>query len=140
MKRRAFFGFAGGAVASGPSVAKAVLSEMPKGLGISGGAYIGGPVSAGVASSAPVGDWRLDEIARLKRFISGELTDEEKEQDRIEKLHRQEVIISQHAASLVSVSGVQKIGIFNRNMAKVQREIRLSNSKSYLASLLKQVS
>lgn len=137
MKRRGFLGFIGGAAVAGPSVAKNTIVQMPSGLGLARGAIGGGYGNS--VPSAPSGDWRIDEIARLKRIITGDLSEEEKEAARADIIRSKEAIISQHAASLVSVAAVAKIAIFNREARRLHREIDVMNSGLYLKRLLREM-
>jgi len=138
MKRRGFLGFVGGAAVAGPTVAKNAVAQLPSGLGFSAGA-IGYGSNAIPPTGLSGGDWRLEEIARLKRFITGELTDEEKQEERAGMLRSHESLISQHAASLVSVSPVRKISIFNREMRKLSREIDVIYRSGQLARMLNEL-
>lgn len=139
MKRRGFLGFLGGAAAAGPTMARNAIASMPSGLGVSGSAAPWGYASAGTAAQDPSsGDWRIDEISRLKRIISGGKTEEEAEQERVNLMHQREIIISQSTASLVSVSGVSKLRIFNKNMLRLNREIEVARSRSYLKQLMRE--
>lgn len=142
MKRRGFLGFIGGAVAAGPATAKAVVAELPKGLGAIGpmppmGGYYGNTLSQAVGDG---GDWRLKEIASLKRFLSGELTDEEKEQEKRRRLNFVYNSINQNVAGLHSVSGVHKMRMFDEQMFRLNARIERSERKGYLSRLLKEVS
>ncbi len=141
MKRRGFLGFIGGAAVVGPSAVKNTVAQMPSGLGLPMSGDIRGyggsvPTAAGIGS----GDWRLEEIARLKRFITGELTDAERESERVNLIRSRETLINQHAAALVSVSAVSKIAIFNRDMRRLHREIDVLNNSSYLKQLMAEIS
>lgn len=141
MKRRGFLGFLGGAVAAGPSVAKTAVAELPKGIASSG--YISNSLGACAPSSYPYepssGDWRVKEIANLRRLISGDLTEEEKEQERRSRLYRTRNTISQNVAGLHSVSGVHKLRMYDEQMGRLQKRIQRSESKGYLARLLKEM-
>lgn len=136
MKRRGFLGFIGGAAVAGPSAAKKVVTKLPSGLGLSNVASIGmgygSPQSSG-------GDWRIEEVARLKRFLTGELTEDERQEERANLLRTRENLISQHAASLVSVAAVRKIDIFNREMRKLNREVDILYRSGYLTKLLREM-
>lgn len=139
MKRRGFLGFLGGAVAVGPATAKAAVAELPKGLGAIGpmppmGGFYGNTISQAVDG----GDWRLKEIASLKRFLSGELTDEEKEQEKRRRLNFVYNSINQNVAGLQSVSGVHKMRMFDEQMCRLNARIERSERKGYLARLLRE--
>jgi hypothetical protein len=139
MKRRGFLGFMGGAAVAGPTAAKSVVGELPKSLGI-GVPYgsMSGYGSTAVCSSSE-GDWRLGEVARLKRILSGDLTDEEKENRRRSRLYRQEAIISQNVTSLVSVSSVARMRIYHRDMERHNERVERSECRSNLFRLLKEI-
>lgn len=139
MKRRGFLGFIGGAAAAGPSVARAAIAEMPKGLGTVASPPMHG-LSQGVCEGSSGGDWRIREIADLKRILSGDLTDEEKEQRRRERMYALEAIVDQNVAVLISVSGPQKLTMRRDRVRRLQEEIRLSETRGYLSRLLKEMS
>lgn len=134
MKRRGFLGFLGGAAAAGPSVAKAA----PKSIGM-----VAYPPSYGIsAANQAIGggsDWRIGEIANLRRILTGDMTEEEKEQDRRERMYAMESIIDQNVAVLVSVSGPHKLAMRRDRVRKLHKEIRLSETRGYLSRLLKEV-
>ena len=137
MKRRGFLGIIGGAVAAGPSMAKNAVAQLPSGLGIES-AVLG---SAGVSSASSLGsgDWMLEEIANLRRFISGELTDEEQEDRRRAAMYARQSLISNRYAGLKSVADWRKVDLFNRDLQRLNEEINRSQARGRLASLLKQV-
>lgn len=144
MKRRGFLGFLGGAAAAGPAMAKTAIAEMPKGMlgGIGNmpvGSYggYGSPMAQAAGSES---DWRLSEIANLKRIISGDLNDEEKEQRRREQMYTMEAIIDQNIAVLVSVSGPKKLAMRRDRVRKLHEQIRLSETRGYLSRLLREMS
>lgn len=138
MKRRAFFGLMGGAAVAGPQVAKAALAEMPAGLGHSFGGSSPSVSYDSEASSIGGSNWKLKEIADLKRVLTGELTAGEKEQRKRDRLYQQERVISQSVASLVSVSGVRKLDIFRERMEQHQEKIRISHAQGRLHWLLRE--
>lgn len=65
MKRRAFFGLMGGAVAAGPKLAAEIASSSPSGL-------LPYAESVPCSSSSSGGDWRINQITRLRSLLSGE--------------------------------------------------------------------
>lgn len=141
MKRRNFLGFLGGAAAAGPAVAKAAIAEMPKGLGMVASPPMGSNLSRGIGlSDSSEGDWRMREIVDLKRILSGDLTDEEKEQRRRERMYALEAIVDQNVAVLISVSGPQKLAMRRDRVRLLQEKIRLSETQGYLSRLLKEMS
>lgn len=143
MKRRGFLGFMGGAAAAGPSVAKAAVAEMPKGLGAAfshnPGAPLGG-LSQGIRDTASSigGSWRIKEIASLRRVLLGDLTDEEKEQRKRSRLYAHQSVVQQNIAGLVSVSGVRKMEMYGDQMARLDDRIRRSEAQGYLSRLLRE--
>ena len=144
MKRRGFLGFIGGAAVAGPQVAKNVIKTMPSGigpqLGLVGG-YAGNTVSAakdGYSGSISK-DWRLDEIERLRRFISGEETDAEREEKRQQRLHLLEPIVSQNVMGLRSVSPGTQVRMHRKRMEAVNREAEVIYSKLRLNEYLKEL-
>lgn len=141
MKRRGFLGIIGGAAIAGPKVAQNVVAKLPVGLGDAtlGVPPFGGYGSQGIATSAASdSSWRLTEIANLRKIITGELTDQEKEDQRRQKMYSQQNIISQSVASLVSVSGVRKLEMYQERMAEHSRRIQQSEARSRLHWLLRQ--
>lgn len=137
MKRRGFLGFIGGAAVAVPAAAKNAVTKLPGGLGLSNIAGMGAGYGGAIPSNS--GDWRIEEIARLKRFLTGELTEDEKQEERAHLLRTRENLISQHAASLVSVAAVRKIDIFNREMRKLNREVDILYRSGYLTKLLREM-
>ena len=140
--RRKFFGLIGGAAVAGPAAAKTAVAQLPTGL-FSAGAiaplshapqYIG-EAACGTTSGR---SWHLDEIARLKRLLSGDLTEEEKEQRRRSRLYNRHQSISNHWAGMQSVAAWRKVELFQRDMERVNDEISRSESESYLARLLRE--
>lgn len=125
MKRRGFLGALGGAAVAGPSVAKNALAQLPTGLGQN---VLGYGSSGALDKCSPVpGDWELSQIERLRRLISGQKTDEEREADAIERRENRNNIIGQEIASLRSVSGTAKLDMYERKM----REIREQRQQYY---------
>lgn len=126
MKRRGFLGALGGAAVAGPSVAKNALAQLPTGLGqnVLGYGSIGNSVEACTKQS---GDWELSQIERLRRLISGQKTDEEREEDALTRRENRNNIIGQGIASLRSVSGTAKLDMYERKM----REIREQRQQYY---------
>ncbi|MCQ1850394.1 hypothetical protein [Neorhizobium galegae] len=143
LNRRKLFGLMGGAAVAGPGIAKQAVAQLPQGLGLGiGPAPLWGedPTSKGVDCGSISGrDWRLDEIATLKRLISGDLTAEEKEDRRRRKLHARHALISQEVASLMSVSGVRKLDIYNERVHRLEDDIRRSQHQSQLWRYLKEI-
>lgn len=138
MKRRGFLGFMGGAAVAGPQLAKASVAELPSGLGNAVPGVIGGYGSLGQpTASGSDKTWKLKEIANLKRFISGGLTDDEKEDRKRRRLYQQERIISQSVACLVSVSGTRKLEIYRDRMEQHNEKIQISEAKGRLYWLLR---
>lgn len=140
MKRRGFFGIVGGAAIAGPSIAKEVVSQLPSGLGNASipmppMGYLGQGI---VNSTADSGSWKLAEIASIKRFLTGELTDEEKEGRNRQRLYRREQVINQNVACLQSVSGSRKLAIYGRRMELHGEEMDRSERQQRLHWLLRQ--
>lgn len=138
MKRRAFFGIMGGAAVAGPKVAKEAVAKLP--VGLSDVAMAPVPVGFGSLGKANGSDksWVLKEIADVRRFLAGGLTEEEKEQNRRNRLYSQQSVISQSVASLVSVSGVRKLEIYRDRMEEHTRRIQESDARQRLHWLLRQ--
>lgn len=144
MKRRGFLGFIGGAAIAGPSVAANAVKTLPNGFGgiaaqLGGGTYAYTGKDPTPTTSAGFFDWRTDEIVRLKRLISGEMTDEEREEKRHEALYALEPIVTQNVMALHSVSAHRKVSIFNRRMATVREDIERFYNRRRLLDLLKEV-
>ena len=137
MKRRAFFGIMGGAAVAGPKVAKEAIAKLP--VGLSDVAMAPVPFVAKRAPEPMAGrEWVLKEIADVQRFLAGGLTEEEKEQNRRNRLYSQQSVISQSVASLVSVSGVRKLEIYRDRMEEHTRRIQESDARQRLHWLLRQ--
>ncbi|NTJ63515.1 hypothetical protein G6M50_38215 [Agrobacterium rhizogenes] len=141
--RRKFFGLLGGAAVAGPTAAKNAVANLPTGLfGLSA---IGpsGPAPAYQGETATLspstGSWHIDEVARLKRFLSGDLTDEEKEERRRSRLYSRQQALSNHWGGMQSVAGWRKLELYNRDMELVNDEIARSHSQTYLSRLLREV-
>lgn len=150
--RRGFFGLVGGAALAGPSAAKAAtqgiagsLSHLGPGMAPKGPPWYGGVDSINVASrglSQAVSistDWKLHEIASLRRFISGQLTDEEIHEQLMRKLEVRRTLIDQNTQALRSVSTVRKVEMFHRNLLADEHERERENKRGYLARLLKEM-
>lgn len=140
MKRRGFLGIIGGAAIAGPKVAKDAVAKLPVGLGDAmAAAPYGGYASIGANGTEPSnGSWRLTEIANLRKIITGEMTDQEKEDQRRQKMYAQQNIISQSVATLVSVSGVRKLEMYQERMAVHGRRIQQIEAQSRLHWLLRE--
>ncbi len=144
INRRKLFGLMGGAAVAGPSIAKQAVVQLPQGLGMAMGPSppwgdCVKSVDQGYATLASNSDWRLDHIAELKRMIAGDLTAEEKEDRRRQKMHARQSLISQEVANLVSVSGVRKLDIYNERIHRLQDEIQRSQHQSQLWRYLKEI-
>lgn len=134
--RRKFFGIMGGAAAAGPGIAKEAVARLPDGLGsaiISSPSY--GDPSRSTADSID-GEWKLARIAKIKRMLAGDFTDDEKEERNRRRMYAVQSLISQDVAGLKSVSGVRKLEIYNRRVADLYDEIYRSELNSDLFRLL----
>ena len=140
--RRKFFGLLGGAAVAGPAAAKSAVAQLPTGLFGAGAIGPSGPAPqymGDVGLQATSGkSWHLDEIARLKRFLSGDPTDEEKEQRRRSRLYSRHQAISNHWVGMQSVAAWRKIELFQRDLERVNDEIARLESQSYLTRLLRE--
>lgn len=144
MKRRGFLGILGGAAAAGPAVAKEALSSLPTGMGdVMIRPF---PGSAGYEKSmigmkqvGDAGDWRLKEIEAIRRFLSGDLTEKEREDRRCIALEKRQSLISQNVASLASVSSSRKLAIYNERLAAHHDDVERIRKQSYLQHLLSEV-
>lgn len=141
MKRRGFLGVMGGAAVAAPALAKQAVSQLPSGLGSASipAPPMGYSIGQGVSlASSSDGSWMLKEIADLKRFLTGDLTDEEKENRNRQRLYRREQIINQNVACLASVSGSRKLAIYSRRMEQHSEELERSERQQRLHWLLRQ--
>ena len=129
MKRRGFLGALGGAAVAGPSMAQNALAQLPKGLGNTamslppsgyGGAY--GQAVEGCADGNS-GDWEVKHIKRIRRLISGQKNDEEREAEAIERRENRLNVIGQEIACLRSISGTAKLNMYERKVLEI-REMR----------------
>lgn len=137
MQRRKFLGFLGGAAVAGPQIAQSAVAQLPSGLGAGIGMNPMPPSYGGTAAAVGDGGWKLKEIANIKRLLSGQMSDEEKEDRRRQRMYQRERIISQDVACLVSVSGVRKLHIYQDRMDQHHETIRLSEARSRLHWLLR---
>lgn len=103
MNRRSLLGFLGGAVASGPTLAKGIAAD------VSGSAWTAQSAAYGVSAESVSGDYRVTKIARLKRFLSGELDDDEKRHHRVSALHSIEDIERFRLDGLRSIAPAHKL-------------------------------
>lgn len=144
MKRRGFLGIVGGAAVAGPSIAKEVVASLPTGLGSASipmpsmGYFSQQGLSAAATTIGSEHSWRLREIAEIKRFLTGELTDEEKESRNRQRLYRREQVINQNVACLQSVSGSRKLAIYGRRMELHGEEMERVERQQRLHWLLRQ--
>ena len=141
--RRKFFGLLGGAAVAGPTAEKNGVANLPTGLFSPGASGPIGPAPQYMGETATklssTGSWHLDEIARLKRFLSSDLTDEELEERHRSRLYNRQQAISNHWAGMQSVAGWRKLELYHRDMELVNGEIARSHSQSYLTRLLREV-
>lgn len=148
--RRGFFGLLGGAALAGPSAAKAAtqgisasLSHLGPGMAPTGPyPRYGGTDSIGIGGALKQqssGDWRLSQIKDLRRFISGQLTDEEIHEQQMRRLEVRRVLIDQNAQALRSVSTVRKVEMYHRNLLADEVERAREHSRGHLARLLKEI-
>jgi hypothetical protein len=143
--RRGFFGLVGGAAIAGPSIAKNAVAELPKGLGAGlsspvppSGVSIGG--SIGLAQKVGGGSsWHVAEIGRLRKYLSGDRSDEEKEEARQQRLYSRQTMISNHAAGLRSVAAWKKLDLYHRDMEALHEEIRRSQTQTRIWRLMKEM-
>lgn len=137
MKRRGFLGALGGAAVAGPSVAKNALAQLPTGLGHTApGIPPSGYLNA-VDKSSISGDWELNQIERLRRLLSGEKTDEEREAEAIERRENRNNIMGQEIACLRSVSGTAKLEMYSRRMQAIREQRQQYYWSRELADYLK---
>lgn len=140
MKRRGFLGFMGGAAVAGPSAAKAAISQMPAGMELSANLPPIPPIGGYMATTAANdvdNSWKISEIANIKKFLSGDLSEDEKEQRHRQRMYGMHSIISQHVAGLRSVSGVQKFAMYNRAIEAKNDEISRSEARGRLHWLMR---
>lgn len=143
--RRNFLGFLGGAATAGPAVAKQAIAAMPVGMGELNLSAL--PDARNMFSSEGSAcqtvstgkDWRFDEIARLKRWISGDIDESERQDRERRMMGDRHSMISQHVAGLVSVSPARKVDIYTKQLRRSQQEIDRINAQSYLGRLLKEI-
>lgn len=140
MKRRGFLGFMGGAAVAGPQVAKNVVQAMPKGVYDIAGYGSGGilaTASGKIASSDR--DWRLDEVDRLRRIITGQKTEEEMEAERETRLRNIEPLVSQNIMGLVSLAPAAKVRMHRHRMDEINHQAELLYTKRRLSEYLKEL-
>ena len=145
MKRRGFLGaLAGGAVA-GPGAAKQAITAASKtvsggraGLALGVGNEVmgssGNPVSVGYDHKS----YLLEQVARYKRVLSGELTDEEIEERNIESIAKR-VVFEIETSGLRSMAESVKFSRMNRYDRKLRDERERFYIKRNLAQYLKEL-
>lgn len=141
MKRRGFLGIMGGAAVAGPAVAKNAVKALPvslNGAGLGPVPYWGGDTAKATTAGHQV-DWRLGEIERLKRLIAGELTDEEREEKRTQRLYALEPIVTQNVMSLHSVSAGRKVVMYRERMTAIHDQIETNHNHRRLRDYLKEM-
>lgn len=137
MKRRGFLGFVGGAAVAGPSVAKNAVAKLPEGLGLGNHIVASYGIPGEVGEGPGGGDWKIKEIAKLRRLLTGDLTDDEKEERRRSRLYSRQLRISHEVSVLVSVSGVHKLAMHEHRMEKNSEDITRSSLRGRLSRLLR---
>lgn len=126
MKRRGFLGMFGGAVVAGPSMAQNALAQLPKGLGSAAMSLppSGYPGAYGQAvkdcAEGESGVWELKHIKRIRRLLSGQKTDEEREAEAIERRENRINVIGQEIACLRSISGTAKLNMYERKILEIR--------------------
>lgn len=108
MKRRAFFGFLGGAAAAGPTLSKSLVAEAATNMPM--------PPMGGYASTAgrlvdSDGDWKHRQIKMLKAVISGKDPDTERHAV-MHRLYSAETLERYRLDSLRSVSPAHRMQMF----------------------------
>lgn len=130
MKRRAFFGFLGGAAAAGPTLSKSLAAEaasMP--LPIGGGCD--GPAKGFVDD-----DWKLRQIKRLKKIISGK--DPDAEQHAVMNcLYSADLLERFRLDSLRSVSPAHRMQMFIDGASARRDRTRRADAGFDLARILR---
>lgn len=135
MKRRAFLGFLGGAAAAGPATAAKLASDL---AGSATGSIPMAPLSAyGGPVSSNDGAWRLTRIAELKKLLSGDKSDEEKRQARINRLHQAEMEERFRLDALRSPSATTKARMLIAGNVDRQERVSRLYAEDELERLLK---
>lgn len=139
--RRGFLGMFAGGVVAGPGVAKAAIAQMPQGMGLVAAGFDSIDMGRDAMDPAPPragkGSWRDDRIAYLRRRVTGELTDDEREERDAQRLRNRKQMISQHVAGLVSVSPSQKVAMYIRRIEEHHEELERREHKWSLTRMLR---
>lgn len=142
MKRRGFLGLFAATTVAGPKVAANVIKEIPHGLPIDHGFMslsIGGETDQGMTTATLTRKpWRLVQVAKLKAFLSGQLTPEQKQEIIRAKLFHRQTVVSQGIAQLHSVSAIHKVAMCNRQMMKINVAIQKAHARGMIGRLLEE--
>ena len=133
MKRRAFFGFLGGAAVAGPTLSKSLAAEAVAHMPMPpiGGGY----ASAGLATSGH-DDWKLRQIKRLKAIISGKDPDAE-QNDVMNRLYSAESLERYRLDSLRSVSPTHRMQMLTNGANHRRDRVRRADAEFDLARILR---
>lgn len=135
MNRRGFLGFFGGAAVAGPKLASDIAANVSSSMPMP--PMMGGYATNGSACN-PVsdGDWRLTEIARLKKVISGK--DPEAERNaKMNRLYSAENTERVRLDSLRSVSPAYKLQMLTDGAPKRQQRVSRAEAGFRLADFLR---
>jgi hypothetical protein len=121
MKRRGFLGILGGAAVAGPAAAKNVISTTALGSGnlAEGMSMVGRGLAPSTTWSVTVS--AFDRMAKLKRLLSGEET---QEPDPYSIANRRRLHAEHSVNALHSVSMAAKLKILAREVDKIEAEQR----------------
>lgn len=129
MKRRAFFGFMGGAVAAGPKLAAGIAD------GASSHTYTGLAISSGIESGGPDVPWKAKRIAELKAMIAG-VDPGIKQREKMDRLYAMEMQERFRLDSLRSVSPIHKHKMLIEGNRERNQRIRRADAEWDLHRLL----
>ena len=146
MKRRGFLGVLGGAAVAGPGAAKqAVTAAQSASLG---GVARAGAIGGALARETPVTglgglqydhkNYLMQRVAELKRRISGELTDEEREERRVQN-DRRKVRFEIETGDLRSMAEGRKFARMARFAEAQDHERERFYARRSLAEVLKEL-
>ena len=144
MKRRGFRGIMGGAVVAGPGAAKQAVTaashSMSGGVAKLGVGMLGGeaPTEGGMSVGLSHKSWLLEKVAKYQRILSGDLTDEEIEERKVDSNARL-VVFEIETSGLRSMSESSKFARMNRQDKRLRAERDRFYAKRTLNNCLKEL-
>lgn len=141
INRRGLFGIVAGGAVAGPQIAQGIVSEMARTAPSLGGSAVKSVVGYGLnqtAADMTMGDWRLERVAQLKRVLSGENKDDERERKR-RVINYLEKVEAARLESLKSVSVGRKMVMLAESEASRMERYQAMDAEWELADLEEQI-